>query len=128
MSIPESDKKYLIEKFVGFLNLFQETMCLLERNINMIKASTDKNLKAILPELEHGLNVLKESHDAVKSRGLEGLARNLQRSERGGRPGLGLNRGFGEFLYNFKNRGFNDEWADEIMAAVRKIEHYYNDM
>lgn len=127
-NLTDADRAEIAINLVGFLQVRQNAIDILHKHMEYVASSNNEELKQMLPCLEHGLGVIEAGKARVIRDGIEGTAIDLAYSVRGGRPGLGLTRGFGEFLYNFKDQGFKKEWADEIYDAAGAIEDYYNNM
>ena len=72
-----------------------------------------------------GLRNLQGGYDRTKKAGIVDLLRyvKIPKHKRGG---LGLSRGFGEFLRALPKE--DEHWASEIMDDVHKIENYYREM
>ena len=140
----EEEKEYMFSedlavRLMGFLQINQKARDIIKKHIksieedkleivkidrNFIKTIENEELKnVLLSDLKHGDEVLEGGQERFMRDGLKGMEANLKRSKRGRRPGFGLSRGFGEFLHCYQG-----DWTSEIMDAVRKIEHYYNNM
>lgn len=102
-------------------------MAVREEAINIIRKhidifSNNPEHRGFIKDLKHGLEVLEKGSQRRIDEGIEKFAEDLKKYPRGKRPGLGLSRGFGEFLW----QGY--DWQKEIMDAVRKIERYHSSM
>lgn len=98
--------------------LFDKAINLIIRRIEFLKQNSESEY--LIHELEHGAQLLKKGKENFANEEFKKSFFDMPSVMRGG---LGLSRGFGEILYPIK-----EEWADEIMAAVRAIEKYFNEM
>jgi len=96
------------------------------KHIERLKRENPETNKALIADLENGLRVLTIGMERKIKEGVEGLIAKLESYKPGKRPGLGLTGGFGEFLYALPKE--YESLVDEIMEAVRKIEHYFASM
>jgi hypothetical protein len=129
----EEEQEYMFSenlavRLIGFLQINQKARDIIKKRIEIIEKNNDSMLKKVIPDLKHGDEVLEGGQERFMRDGLKGMEASLKRSKRGDRPGFGLSRGFGEFLHCYQKDGKLDPWAEEIDNAVRKIEHYYNNM
>ena len=115
-------------KLIGFLQVKQKAIDIINKRIEEIEKSDDDNLKEILPNLKHGIWVLESGKARDINEGVKRIETTLKRFKRGDRPGFGLSRGFGEFIGSAYYTNWKNEWSDEIFNAIYKIEDYYNFM
>jgi hypothetical protein len=118
-------------KLIGFLQVSQKAIDIINKYIEKIEKSDDETLKdMILEDLKHGLSVLEKGKSRDIRNGVKEIEKDLKRFKRGNRPGFGLHRGFCEFLGGSINeyKNWKGEWSDEILNAVIKIDAYYNYM
>lgn len=115
-------EKSIEEKFDEFLELRKEAINILQKYIEQFSSNPD--YKITVEDLKHGLEVLKGGYKRVEGEGIKGLKEDLIKYPKGKRPGIGLSRGFGEFLYALPE----EPWIDEIMDAVKRIEEYWRNM
>jgi hypothetical protein len=118
--LSEEERKAVPEKYRNYVRLRREAIEIIKKYINKFKANSE--YPWVIEDLERGLNVLEAGYKRITKEGPEGLLADLERFQKGRRPGFGLSRGFGEFLFE------GGDWQEEIMDAVRKIERYYRSM
>jgi hypothetical protein len=126
--LTQQDKEFLPKNMIEFLQIQQTAIDVVNKHIENIEKSKDKNLQAVLLDLRNGVKILEKIKSRFVGAGISGMEGELERSKKGDRPGFGLSRGFGEFLHCYQKDGKLDPWAEEIDNAVDKIEHYYNNM
>jgi hypothetical protein len=122
--LSEEERKAVPEKYKNYIRLRREAMETVKKYINKFK--DDPRRLGLVEDLNTGLNILEKGYKRITKEGPEGLLADLERFQKGRRPGFGLSRGFGEFLYALPKN--DEEWSDEVMDAVRKIERYYRSM
>jgi hypothetical protein len=120
--LPEGEIIELRHKLERLLSLFAESISVVKKYIE--KFRKDPKYLYIVKDLEHGQSVLQGWYDRIKKAGIVDLSRHIKKKLK--RGGFGLSRGFGEFLYALPKD--DEEWSDEVMDAVRKIERYYRSM
>lgn len=114
-----SDEGDMAQKFQIFLQIAEDAIHILKKYIAIF--ANDPEKQALVSDLKHGLEILEKGTQRRKDEGIAKFAEHLKKYPRDKRPGLGLSRGFSEFLYTLPD----EPWIDEIMNAVRKIERYY---
>ena len=97
--------------------LFEQAIELILRRIETLKKNSGNEF--LIKELTHGVDLLKIGKENFSKDEFKKL---FFDSPVGKRPGLGLSRGFGEFLWH----GY--DWEKEIMAAIDDIENYFRNM
>ena len=115
----ENNLETILERFIS---VRKKAIQKVTEKIKELKAQNLDDDQYLIKELEHGLDVLNKGLERIKREGVEGIDRDIKRWPRGKRPGLGLSRGFGEFLWH----GY--DWEKEIMAAIDDIENYFRNM
>ena len=128
------DRKEMEIKYDQFLNLNLNAIKIIKKHQEILKK--DKFYDILFKRLELGLSIIEAGYKRYKTIGVDGLIAELEtyyRSPIGKempikgrgkkyRPGIGLSRGFGEFIYA------DEAMEDEIMDSVYKIEDYYRTM
>jgi hypothetical protein len=118
--LSEEERKEVPEKYKQFIKIQEEAIRVVRKYL--IKFKDSGKYLWVIKDLERGLNVLEVGYRKDVEKGPEGLLADLERFQKGRRPGFGLSRGFGEFLFE------GGDWQEEIMDAVEKIEDYYCSM
>ena len=115
----------LEKKYNEFLQVRQNAINVVKKYIDRFQheVTNDPSNILVVKDLQHGLEVLKKGKSRIEREGIDGIANDIKEYPTSTeRPGLGLSRGFGEFLWQ------GEDWQNEIMDAVDKIEDYYSDM
>lgn len=134
--------KFTEDELKKFPNQYDEYVAIQKDAIRIVKKYINKfqnksGSELLVKDLKLGLSILEDGLKSDLDRGPEGLLSILERYHRVPakgmpvkgvkyRPGLGLSRGFGEFLRALPPE--DKYWADEIMDAVHKIEDYFRNM
>jgi hypothetical protein len=124
MNIIMNNDETIQSKHEKFLKIRQNAIDILKKRIAIFEG--DPEYKVTVEDLRNGLSVLEAGYERVKKEGSKGLEQNLIKHPKGGkraRPGLGLSRGFGEFLL-----AIDEEWTNEVLDAVYAIEDYWRKM
>ena len=124
----DTERGKLAESIIKFLQIRQEAIHILNKHKDYVENADNTDLKTMLPSLVLALDIFEKGKARIIKDGIEGMCVRLQHSIRGDRPGLGLSRGLGDFIFEWEDRGFKKEWSREIMDAANAIENYYNNM
>lgn len=110
-------REEIAEQLKIFLDLQRRAISIVEKYIN--KFENDLEYKPVAEDLKHGKWVLETGYERDLKEGVDGIIADVKRFPKHA-PGIGLSRGFGEFLY-----AIGEDWIHEIMDAVHAIEDYY---
>jgi len=102
--------------------LLENAASIIEKYIK--KFGTEPRNKLLIEDLSMGLSNIRGGVKLIREG--DWLERVALKYPPGKRGGFGLSRGFGEFLYALPKE--YESLVDEIMEAVRKIEHYFASM
>jgi len=108
--LTNEEKVMLPEKYTRYISIQQDAIQIVKKYVNQFSNSPE--YKIIVEDLKNGLNVLEVGLSKDVEKGIDGFLADLERFPKGRRPGFGISRGFGEFLW----QGY--DWQKEIMDSV----------